>query len=336
MMQIARMGSVFVGIWLVLLLTIAGVGERIAPVHEEMKLRRAAIRENANKFTAVSLGSSHARAVDFAGMGIEGFYFWRSSGDLHETAFLAREMMSKLPNLQCVFISLSPYSIHVDNATPAVGNLLSRRRELYGGTTSFDYIPGDRNAYLAAKLARLARDDHWKYVFLRLAGRPALRVLDNGYISIPRFNTSMSVAGLEMHGARVARSHEGLLQQILRANPSATDSGRRALEELLSAAAANGTSIVLYTSPLRDTYIRAIPSVRLEEAREAGIGLSGRFNNVFYADFATAEPFASRPELFMDSNHLNAAGARLFSRILAERLREEGASACVPSGPGDV
>ena len=42
-----------------------------------------------------------------------------------------------------------------------------------------------------------------------------------------------------------------------------------------------------------------------------------------FCEFARPDAFSGHPELMHDFNHLNQTGARLFSRMLAERLKAE-------------
>ena len=323
MLRIAMKGIVFVGIWVLLLASLVAASESVAPIYERMKTRRALLQKHANEIHTLSLGTSHAQAIDFRELGTNGFHFWQGGADLHEASFLAREVVPTLPALQCVFISMSPYALHGDNGVPTSENRVSIRRELYSATSSKNFIEGDRNVFIAGKLAPLLRDDHWKNVVLALGGRRSERILENGAIERLNPGRTMSTDSLERDAVRTARRHEATIQEVFRAKPSAEYGGKRALDALFASSALKGLTIVLYTAPLHTSYIRAIPAVRLQEPRAVGAELSRSFENVVYADFSDAALFSGRADLFRDSNHLNEAGARLFSRMLAGRLRND-------------
>jgi hypothetical protein len=330
MMMIAKRGLIFLALWLVLLAAIAAVGEQVAPIYEPMKIRRALLRERASEIHALSIGSSHAQALDFSQLGVTGFHFWQDGGDLHESTFLAREVMPQLPALQCIFVSFSPYSIHGDNGAPTRVSRAQQRREIYARTMSREHLEGDGRLFLTGKLAPLLRDDHWKPVVLWLAGRKQAEPMTKDGAPIrARFNQSMREDSLERAGTLAASQMESIIVEVVRVRPSAKGAGLRAVEDLLNLAAATGHYVVLYSTPLHESFLRAIPALRLEEMRSAAQDLSMRHRNVVYVDYSNAEPFASRPDLFADSNHLNARGARVFSRMLADQLHAGPAAPCV-------
>jgi hypothetical protein len=329
MQRIASKGLLFITIWIVLLATLVAASERVAPIYEPMKLKRTLLQERAKEVEALSLGNSHGQALDFATLGVAGFNFRQGGGDLYEAAFIAHEVVPELPALRCVFVTLSPYSIHADNGAPTGVSRASRRRELYARTLSREYIEGDRTYFILGKLSPLVRDDHWKQVLLALTGRkPVMRIREDGTLirrSTPRTIPAESLAA---HGERSARRHEAFVREVLRVRPSAAGGGIHALEALIGTAAAREVLVILYTPPYHESYLRAMAAGRLSEVVAAGADLSKRYENVVYTDFSRSDMFAGRPDLFADSNHLNADGARMFSRLLAEHLRATRGTDC--------
>jgi hypothetical protein len=323
----------FLSVWILLLMMLVGVGEHVAPVYGYMTERRALIKTHSSEIQAVSLGSSHAKAIDFTPLGINGFHLSRGGSDLHETAFLAREVLPSLPAVKCMFISVSPHSIHGDNGAAISRDRLGSRRELYSGSTSTAYIEGDRNVFFLSKLAPLLREDHWGGVLAAFVGLRPARVTDNGALEAQKAAPALTGKALNEHGERSARHHEALIEEVLRVKPSAKNGGYYALDALLGDLSASGITVVLYTSPLHHSYLRSTLPLRLQETRAAGENLTQRHENAMYLDFSVAEPFATRSELFQDSNHLTAVGSHEFSSMLAERLRRDprGAS-CVDYG----
>lgn len=325
-------GIAFIGVWGVILAGLTFASERMAPVHELMKIRRASLEQRANEVRALSLGNSHAAGLDFSQLGLPGFHFWRTGGDMHEAAFLAEELLPALPNVQCIFVSLSPYSLHGDNGAPTRRSHAARRREVYARTASARHIEGDRTSFVLGKLSPLVRDDHWRQVLIAIKGqkRPA-RILDDGAPIGSTSTGTMSVDSLTAHGVRTAARHEVWIADVLSARPAAAFGGMRALDKLIHAATGSGLHVVLYTPPYHHSYLNAIPRQRLEETRTAGNALAARYDRVAYVDFSDSPHFAATPTLFRDSGHLNAPGAADFSRRLALALRAGPAAEC--AGP---
>ncbi len=83
------------------------------------------------------------------------------------------------------------------------------------------------------------------------------------------------------------------------------------LHEIISDSKEMGIRLVLVASP--------ICTHRLEDADEYQVIAAA--NQIPFFDYSADDNFRNRPQLFYDDYHLSDAGARLFSRILADKLR---------------
>lgn len=103
----------------------------------------------------------------------------------------------------------------------------------------------------------------------------------------------------------------------------AIDPGLRwAFDQLLAWADAEGIRVVLVAFPVTEPYGRVLERIgvrqRVLDEIVAPLQAEGRL----YLDYH--ELFWGRDDLFSDAHHVNIAGRTAFSRILAQRLSEEG------------
>ena len=308
----------FGGMWLGVLVGLGILGETLAPVHPEITARRALIERSAADITALSLGSSHARAIDFPSMEIEGFHLSRSSGDIHEAAFLLEEMLPRLPALRCVLLPLSPFLLTLDNGAPTTRDRSALRRELYVRTGSLRYIDGDLRPFVAGKLAPVARPDHWRGVINRFRGFPPGGTVEpDGAIPHPDQLRTISRDSLRVHGAAAARLHHELSMESLSLRPDVRSRSIRALGTVIEQAGERGVHVFLYTPPYHAAYLVALPDDAMRRERSLGSNLSRRYAHVSYVDYAAHPAFTNEDRYFHNSDHLNRYGATDFSRMLA-------------------
>ena len=94
------------------------------------------------------------------------------------------------------------------------------------------------------------------------------------------------------------------------------DFAYRILEKVVAAAKARGVELVFVTTPWHEDLIRACGEEAMS-AFERRLEAFAARHNCRYLNFLR-EPFPDAA--WMDANHLNAAGAKLFTKLLAEHL----------------
>lgn len=320
-------GLCFFGAWVLLLVPFFVLSDNTAPVFPEIRIRRELLQSRAEEIEALSFGTSHARALDFGVLGIDGMHFWNASADLHEAAFLIDELVPTVPGLRCVFVALSPYNLVLDNAVMARHY---RRRELYARTLSARFISGDLRQFVAGKMAPLVREDHWSGVLMALArAKPSAAVYADGALG-PRFTSTMPLDTLVRHATERARRHEAQRRQVLNGHPGAAAAGEAALTNIIERSGMHDAAVVLYTPPYHESYVNALEDGALDGVRDRALSLARKYDHVTYADHSRDPAFRDVPDYFYNSDHMNVQGAREFSRQLKQALRGTEADVCIP------
>lgn len=100
---------------LVMLFSVKAI-DRYAPLDARSKFIIGQLSGKANRIEALSLGSSHARALDFGALDLEGYTVWQPGQDIFEIEYQVKALAPRLPNLKTVFISVSYYTLKKDNS----------------------------------------------------------------------------------------------------------------------------------------------------------------------------------------------------------------------------
>lgn len=126
-----------------------------------------------------------------------------------------------------------------------------------------------------------------------------------------------SDAGKEKKGyIPINRINDGLVPETIKISPGETDPRKVAvLESLAEECISSGVNLYIMCSPYYST------AVDTETLKIAG-NIAKKYDIPFF-DFSSDPVFIGRPELFADAEHLNDDGARMFSAIVAGKIRED-------------
>lgn len=334
-----RDGLRFVAGGVAALAAVYALSEAVAPVYADTQARVALFRTRSHEVRALSVGNSHSGAIDFTALGVPGMHFWNAGQDPFEAIFMARYGAERAPRLRYVLLTASYGFERLNNAVMTSADFTAIRRAAYLRTGALRFIPGDRDLWLGAKLAPVARTDQWSGVAARLAGLPRSRVplARDGTVLAPP-PPLLSPDSLVKYAAWQGGVHDARAAESLRYDPAAPARTAAELEELARELGTRGVVLVLYTPPYHHTYLRRVPPGVPDGTRRA-LRPALRHPNVVWLDFATHAAFTRADTLFKDSDHLNPAGARVFSALLRrclDALPSAGVSAPrVPDGcPG--
>jgi hypothetical protein len=171
-------------------------------------------------------------------------------------------------------------------------------------------------------LAPVVRDDHWSGVAARLyrARRPVLLHDDGGPAGLVD-RTPMPRDSLALHGAVVGGHHTRRGAEMIALAPATPTRVAGMLGDLARELRARGAALVLYTPPYHETYLRMHNPAVNAEKHAIMRRIAAENPNVVWLDYSTDPRFTHRDELFTNSDHLNQAGGRAFSRLLGECMR---------------
>lgn len=89
-----------------------------------------------------------------------------------------------------------------------------------------------------------------------------------------------------------------------------------ALSHLLQLSQKHGVKVILFTTPLCDTFRRHMDERLWANVQQRLFQLCDQGLNCQYWDFSNAERLGLTPIFFFDNDHLNAKGAKVFSQML--------------------
>lgn len=302
----------------------------------------------ADRITAISLGSSHSRAVHFPSLGYNGYSFADDRGDIRTAVTKARYVLPYTQNLKYVLFTLSPGYLGYDRGIAFKGN----DPDLYMAFQNapwpkqFWSLPSDEQVLLLRsqyftfetfKAAnRLARDTI-KNAFRQALGRnqemfrnpcrvrtnpadfPHEFGIRNGYT-----REAMPAECLQKAAEAEARFHAEQIGAILKRNHQIRAENTKLLEELAQSLAEKDIKLILFIPPLPDDYYMMEPLRRLAREDAPYIRQILQAQNVRLYDFHDLFPpssYGPRNRYFSDGNHLTLTGAKAFSKILGETVR---------------
>ena len=302
---VARTGLGTLALLAAAVLAAYAVSERVAPVYADVATRSRALDRVAPEVEAAVFGNSHAYALRFDVLGRNGFYFNWGSGDLFESRRLLQYAVPKLPNLEEVYLVVSPYQ-----GDHGMDYHQTTRRSVYAQTGSLRPISGDWRLALTTPFTRVVRPDHWYRV---LRPTPARRPLADG--SFPFRGVLEQPPDTIDASARVqSERHASGMAQLAEQDPSLCRNLSAALRGFVRDA--GDLRVVLVTPPYYESYDTTGASCDVVGMARSAV--AGRANAV-YVDLRDS-PISARPALFYDGSHMNPKGAALFTRALRERM----------------
>jgi hypothetical protein len=314
------------------------LSEAADPVYPEMRARMALWRVRAPHVDAVVVGNSHASTLELSELGMAGMYFSMAGQDAFEGAYLARHA-ARAPRVRYVLFGASYGVQRKDHAVVGDTDLRARRRQLYA-RTPWSPLEGERELWLAGKLAPVVRDDHWKGVIGRPIRKRAPVVLaEDGRRVARRRAVPLGREELALYGAKAAAQHRALGVETMEHAPETPARVEAALGSLARELRERDVLLVLYTPPYHASYLAGQDPAVVAEARAILRRIEAENPNAVWMDYSADGRFREQDALFNNSDHLNPDGGRIFSLLLRDCLRarlagmaETDEAAC-PAGP---
>lgn len=303
--------------------------------------RIRAMIDQPERVEAVVWGSSHAQAIALETVGLEGENLYVTAQDLLETSWSARSLAPRLPGLRLALVSLSYFSFVNDNGRyrrdgrPARASIRIGMYARYPLTP--EVLPGDGSNALKALLHPLVTEDHWRRVFLggepgeRRPGPPRRRPGEPlpTVEAIRRAMAAMEPQKSEEELATYAEwrcaDDAEILRRMRESSPTAPAETFAAARALVDDLRGRGVRVVFFTPPYYRAYNGCYPEEARRDLRDRAARLVAE-TGVEYYDYSTDPGFEDEPRAFVNADHMNGPGRRLFSALLRDRLG-------LPSGP---
>ena len=285
-------------------------------------------------------GNSHSGCVQLGVMGWSGVKLGEGGQDMFEVAHKIARLAPRLPALETVLVSMSYHSFFYDNAAYSKGGVNTRegkRIDMYAQLPfSPTWIPGDFDSWLKGVLSPIITEDHWKGILegQRPAATAGMSPDDEGATpksladvraAAAKYAGKNTRASLAKSAAAESRLFEAVIANMAARSPDIPARALRAALEFSGALERRGVRVVFFTPPYsRDYVARCDPAMKAQmyAAMERIVAETG----AEYLDFSRDPEFADATNVFLNSDHLNLIGARLFSVRLEERLEETGAA----------
>ncbi len=314
----------FFGLGFLLLMVLNGLSWIIDDTGEHRQMREALPAIQGRE--AVSLGGSIGVGLRFPEMCVDGAdYFWNGQ-DLFEVEAVADLILDGPAPPRYWFVVAAPTAQSYDNGAQA-SERGGRRREFHRllfRHGRFGMVGGDWRQVLITALTPALGYDAW-------AGRFQMLRHQMGLAEAPPPPTDRAARDrLTLDPARAGPEAEAFtdrqavqLQRMAYYDSSIPRRSEEALIRINQRIAATGGTMIVVTPPMteavRESTMREMgDQVRGFEAMLARLAEDGVVVSNHWRDPA----FAESHDLFADNQHLNRAGAQVFSRSLADELRD--------------
>lgn len=302
----------------------------------------------ANRVTAISLGSSHSRAIYFPSLGYNGYSFADDRGDIRTAVTKARYILPYTQNLKYVLFSLSPGYLSYDRGIAFNGNDPDLHTAFQNAPwpKQFWSLPLDEQFLLLRshfftfetfKAAnRLARETI-KNAFRRALGRNQemfrnpCRVRTNPVDFPHEFGIRNGYTREAMPAQCLAKAAEAevsfhvvQISAILKRDAQIRSENVKFLKELARSLEKKGIDLIFFIPPLPNEYCISEGLRRLAREEKPFVEQFTRAKNVRLYDFHdlfAPDSYMTQNRYFSDGNHLTLTGAKAFSKVIGDALR---------------
>lgn len=305
----------------------------IDPLYALDKERIDSLLANRNEIEAISVGHSGNRALDFETLGLKGFHLWKGGTDFFETKFVIEIVVPLLPNLEVIFIPISPFGAFHDNSdVRSRADLRNRYYIIYEKLSHDKLINNDYRNYLLAKLAPLVRGDHWSGVYTNLGMKIKKVFSDSKKLRSPQVDKYGRLLNnknliLDAHDLNWGIVHIDLANQVIARNPYINEDVKIVLKEIVKYCDERKIKLIFYSPPAHIKYLNTVKNIDRNDYFVRGNKFfEENFRNfgIEYYNFSYYPEISENQDYYLDENHLNDLGAKVFSKMLLERLEFDG------------
>jgi hypothetical protein len=209
-----------------------------------------------DSISAITLGNSHSGSIDWQSVEFPGKGYNLHDGffDIFEMLYVAEVVIPKLTSVEYVFIAVPYYFFEFDNGAVDDTYQNSFRQRTYFMAPRMELINNDWENYFMARVAPIARADHWKGVL----APPVLNLLDSIIIERPIVAGITSESYLKKHGQSRTDQNERQSSEMTEGHPGLIEDAKQSFTELLELFSANKVTVILYTPPYHRYYMNIL------------------------------------------------------------------------------
>lgn len=309
------------------------LADHVAPL-EDWRVEYEDVEENLQarneSIKAVTLGNSHAGAIDYSVLEFEGQSMAFAAADLFEIEKIVQTLDHKLPQLNMAFVTISPYSFSRDNAKFKALQL--RRISFYSIFPVWSPIQDDWYNFLKGKVdtytrvMSVVRSDNWEGVWPNLLTNDTPKEIFpyDGVHTLTIWGecSHYTAEQLDTHAQEIAWRNVSSSIQMSSAHSGLQEDAFMALARTIEHLQSRDVQVILYTPTYYDKYnlYFADGGAPITEHMKQAISRLQQIYEVEYYDFSDDLELSTQPELFYNSDHLNDCGAKAMSKKLLESL----------------
>ncbi len=296
---------------------------------ERERLQWEQILKRSQETKALAIGNSHTDAINLPALGYdEGVKFTRGDNDLIEIQYEIETLVPTMPHLDTVFIPISYFLFHQNNI--ASEEVEIRRAHLYSVMPSWRFLSGDFENLLIGKsqtlfpVSSVVREDNWRrIVHALLGGTQKQSKLTVGLAEDDCSHMMLNDLVENARRNRVARQVR-LTTEMETNHPNVAGDTFRALTETIQYLQEESIRLVLFTPPYSFPYTQryqSVDSATIAQMKQNMSYLQEQYG-VEYYDCSADPEISTNHQLFVDPDHLNGCGAKLFSAKLGQAMAE--------------
>jgi hypothetical protein len=212
---------------------------------------------------------------------------------------------------------LGPAYIEIKNRSLERSSI---RKELYNSVNYFNWIKGDLELFIESKISRLIRRDGWRKIFTSMIKEKKVKSITTfdkfGQGNAERFFEYLSADSLCFTAEHIDVPRYIAVTKVMQEyNENVLDDSYNALISIIEFLKSNNTELVLYTPPYSQCFNKYFDKEYINIMNKIINDIQQKYN-IEYFDFSNDSTISKDNTLFFNSDHLNRAGAKVFSQKL--------------------
>jgi hypothetical protein len=289
--------------------------------HDDEKYLINKYLRNIEFVEAIAIGTSHAWAINFKSLEIEGIGLGLGGRDLTECKYILEFLLSPKNNhIKKVFISISYFSLYQDN-TSTDKSLSDARTFMYNTIPSWKMIEGDYRNYIIGKFLPFIQSDHWQGIVIKYIRKIKSGIHDktNEKIAVKiksptNMNKEIPIKEIEVRVFSQHRLHERSKKNKIY---NVKEYNLNILKDIIKMLKANGVEPILFTPPYYYKYNELYNDTYIKERKNEMKHIVEDFN-IKYLDYSMDSDFIYDSRFFHDADHINLQTSKIFSHKIKQ------------------